>query len=111
MKNVRINSEARLVSSDRELSLIKYDFVFFSETRCGTQDVFVEGGPRLVWSNDASARSPASGVSRFVNRQWSSGIKKTTCLNDRAVAVDSKISRTILRLISVYIHYIGCARK
>ena len=47
-KNARINSEVRLVSLDRELSIIKFDFVLFSVARCGTQDVFVEGGHRLI---------------------------------------------------------------
>ena len=96
---------------DRELSLIKLNFVLFSETRCGTQDVFVEGRHRLIWSNGASASSPASGVAILVKRKWTSGIKKVICLNDRVMSLDLKIFQKTIRLISIYFPHSGYERK
>ena len=84
---------------------------FFSETRCKTQDVFIEGSHRLVCSNDASARSPASGVAILVHHRWTTNIKHTICLNDRVMAVDLKISQKTIRLIAVYLPHSGYDRK
>ena len=71
----------------------------------------MEGGHRLVCSNDASTRSPASGVVILVKRQWTSGIKKVICLNDRVMALDLIISQKTIRLISVYLPHNGYERK
>ena len=61
-KNARINSPERLVQLQLELSLCRWDIICLSETRCQTQDVFLDGGHRLISSNSSNARSPVSGV-------------------------------------------------
>ena len=68
-KNARINSLERLVQLQLELSLVKWDIVCFSETRCRSQDIFIDDGHRLICSNSDEARSAASGVAILVHRR------------------------------------------
>ena len=67
----------------------------------------MEGRHRLIWSNVASASSPASGVAILVKRKWTSGIKKVICLNDRVMALDLKIFQKTIRFISIYVPHSG----
>ena len=71
---------------------------------------FVERGHRFNFKN-ASARSPASGMTILVKRQWTSGIKKIMCVNNRVIALDLRIAQKIIRLISVYLLHNGYGRN
>ena len=65
-KNARINTDERLVQLIRKFSVVKWNIVYFSETRCRRQDVFIDGGHRLICCNADDARSAASGVAILV---------------------------------------------
>ena len=103
-KNGRINSDVRLSTLLAELSLIEWDFVCFSETRCLSQDVTLEGGHRLI----TSLSSPgASGVAILINAKYTKMISKKIIVSDRVISVDLKLKTKHLRLISVYVPHAG----
>ena len=102
-KNARINSPERLVQLQLELSLCRWDIICLSETRCQTQDVFLDGGHRLISSNSSNARSPASGVAILLHQRWTGRVARKICLHDRVMAIDVKVSRRTIRIIAVYL--------
>ena len=106
-QNARINTDERLVQLIREFSLVKWDIVCFSETRCRSQDIFIDDGHRLIYSNSDEARSAASGVRILIHRRRIKAIKQRICVTDRVMAIDLKISHNIIRIIAVYLLHAG----
>ena len=84
-KNGRIHTDERQTQLLAELSLVHWDFVCFSETRCLSQDVFLEGGHRLITS--LSVKS-ASGVGILIHHRFTKHIHSINCFSDRLMAVD-----------------------
>ena len=80
-KNACINIDIHLVSAANKLSLIKFDLMWFLETRCKDHDIFMDGKHILIFFNSNMARSPASGVAILIHGQWNSNIFKKTCVN------------------------------
>ena len=56
-KNGRIHTDERRIAILSELSLIQWHFICFSETRCLTQDVMLQGGHRLITFLESPATS------------------------------------------------------
>ena len=96
-----------MVQLQLELSLVKWDIICFSETRCRSQDIFIDDGHRLICSNSDEARSVASGVAILVHRRWIKMIKQRICVTDRVMAIDLKISHKMIRIIAVYLPHAG----
>ena len=67
-KNGRINSDDRLSILLSELSMLEWDCICFSETRCKTQDIILTGGHRLICKHDGT--SVASGVAILIHSRF-----------------------------------------
>ena len=102
-KNDRINSDSRLIGLLGELSIMSWDLVCFSETRLQTRDDILDGGHRLISSNDQNARSSATGVAILLHRRWADQVKKKICLHDRVMAIDLKLPHRMVRVLAVYL--------
>ena len=79
IKNTRMDSDERLVQLTRELSLVKFDIMCFSETRYKSQDILIDNDYRLIYSKSDDARSAASGVAILVHHRWTETIKQNIC--------------------------------
>ena len=86
-----------------ELSIISCDLVCFSETRLQARDDILDGGHRLISSNDQNARSSATGVAILLHRRWTGQVKKKICLHDRVMAIDFKLPHRMVRIFAVYL--------
>ena len=53
------------------------------------------------------ARSSASGIAILIHRKWTSNILQKTCVNDRVMTVDLKVSKKIILIIAVYVLHSG----
>ena len=102
-KNGRINSDSRLIGLLGELSIISLDLVCFSETRLQTRDDILDGGHRLISSNDQNVRSSATDVAIVLHRRWADKVKKKICLHDRVMAIDRKLPHRMVRVLAVYL--------
>ena len=43
----------------------------------------------------------------LIHRKWISNILQKTCVNDRVMAVDLKVSKKIIRIMAVYLYHSG----
>ena len=102
-KNGRVNSDVRLKALLAELLVLEWDIIF-SETRCTTRDIILEGGHRFI----ANLSSPgASGTAILINQRLVKKIMKSIPVSDRVLATDVRIGKRILRIISVYVPHAG----
>ena len=76
----------------------------FSETRCLSQDVFLEGGHRLITSLSAQS---ASGVGILIHHRFTKHIHTINCFSDWLMAVDFRFRGKTLRLFAVYFPHAG----
>ena len=103
-KNGRIHTENRRVALLSGLSVLQWDFICFSETRCLTEDTLLHGGHRLITSLESPA---ASGVAILVHSDYVKYIIRKHMFSNRIMAIDAKIGTKQIRVISVYMPHAG----
>ena len=102
-KNGRINLDSLLIQLLGEFSMISWDFVCFSETRLQARDDIFDGDHRLISSNDQNVRSTATDVAILLHRRWTGQVKNNIYLYDRVMAIDRKLSRSMIRVLVPYL--------
>ena len=80
------------------------DLVCFPETRLQARDGIIDGGHRLISSNDQNAKSPATDVAILLHRRWTGQVKTNIYLHNRVMAIDLKLSRRKTCVLAVYLH-------
>lgn len=87
-----------------ELLFLEWDFICFSETRCTTRDIILEGGHRLITNLSTPA---ASGTTILINERFVKKIIRIIPISDRVLGLDVRIGKKILRIIAVYVPHAG----
>lgn len=103
-KSARINPNIRITMLLVELEPLNWNFIYFSETRCLTKNIFIQGGHRLIASLN---QSEVSGVAVLINRRFVKFIIKKILVSDRVMAVDIRFGKRCIRLIAVYMPHAG----
>ena len=103
-KNARINTEQRVVALLSELSSISWHSICFSETRCLTQDVVLQGGHRLIAHLESKQ---ASGVAILIHREFVDKFLRKHSISNRVLAVDVRVGHKVCRIISCYLPHAG----
>ena len=102
-----MNFDTRLIELFAELRVILWKIIFISETRRNTQDIFIQGGHRLVSSHGFMESVPASGIEILIHCSLIPYIRRKLCLHNRLMALDLKIGAKTIRVICVYAPHSG----
>ena len=70
----------------------------------------MDGKHRFICSNSNMTRSLASRVVILIHRKWTSKILQKTCMNDRVMVVDLKVSKRIIHIMAVHFLHSGYGR-